>query len=142
MAKQDIIKHAEDVAREKGLRFTEQRRAALEIIAGAEKPLGAYDVLERLGRYIKNPKPPIAYRALEFLQDNGFIHRIESLNAYVTCSANHRHKGSQFMICDECGTVTEAHLCTIPEALQKKAKKAGFKTSYWNVEIHGLCENC
>jgi Fur family zinc uptake transcriptional regulator len=142
MATQNIIKQAESAAKEKGLRFTEQRRAALEIIADAEKPLGAYDVLERLGKYIQNPKPPIAYRALEFLQENGFIHRIESLNAYVTCSANHQHKGSQFMICDGCGNVTEAHLCTVPEALQTKAHKAGFKTSYWNVELHGLCGDC
>ena len=138
----DIIKYAQAVTLEKGVRLTDGRRAVLEIIASAPKPLGAYDVLEKLGAYIDNPKPPIAYRALEFLQENGFIHRIESLNAYITCCANHHHEGSQFMICDKCGDVEEAHLCSVPEALQLKTQSAGFKTRYWNVELHGLCVGC
>ncbi len=138
----DILKNAESVATEKGLRLTDGRRAVLEIIASAPKPLGAYDVLEQLASYIKNPKPPIVYRALEFLQENNFIHRIESLNAYITCNASHNHQGSQFMICDACGAVTEMHLCTLPASLQDKVAEKNFTLGYWNVELHGVCSAC
>ncbi len=123
-------------------RFTEPRVEVLRIISSSKTPLGAYEVLEKLGKVIKNPKPPTAYRAIEFWQENHFIHRIESINAYIACDAGHRHKGSQFMICDDCGDVTEAHLCDLPKPLKDSATKNTFTPSRWNLEIHGQCRKC
>lgn len=140
--KKALLKQVADYCAENGIRFTEPRQFVLEIIADAKKPIGAYDVLAELGKKIENPKPPTAYRAIEFLSEHGFIHRIESLNAYITCHTDHRHQGSQFMICDDCGTVVETHLCHLPEALVSKTVSAGFHLARWNVELHGSCENC
>lgn len=145
MKKSDVrrlVKGVEDYCTAQGLRFTDPRRHVLEIIASSKKPIGAYDVLSQLGAVLKNPKPPTAYRAIEFLQEHGFVHRIESLNAYVTCHAGHKHKGSQFMVCDTCGRVIEAHLCALPENLEQKALDAGFVLSFWSTEIHGTCSQC
>lgn len=142
MSNTDSLTAAEAYCMANGLQFTAPRRAVLKIIAASKKPLGAYDVLEKLGKHLKNPKPPTAYRALEFLQTHGLIHRIESLNAYLACHAGHRHQGSQFMICTSCGNVGEAHICALPEALQKQAAKSGFTPAYWSAEIHGLCSAC
>lgn len=125
-----------------GKRLTDTRYTVLEIIAGAQKPIGAYDILAQLSKKTKNPKPPTVYRALEFLQENGLVHRIESLNAYMACEIGHRHAGSQFMICGSCGTVAEAHLCNIPAPVIDKAKNAGFSLNHWNLELHGTCQNC
>lgn len=136
------IAQAREVCTAQGLRFTPPREMVLKIIASSKKPIGAYDVLAALGQYLDNPKPPTAYRAIEFLQAHGFIHRIESLNAYVACHADHRHVGSQFLICDTCDTVTEAHICSVPEGLSSRAKAAGFEVSRWNAELHGRCERC
>lgn len=141
-ATQALLQQVEDFCTENGHRFTDPRRYVLEIIADAPKPLGAYDILAELGKRLDNPKPPTAYRAIEFLTEHGFVHRIESLNAYVTCHSDHRHQGSQFMICDACGDVTETHLCHLPEPLEGKAVEAGFHLSRWNVEIHGTCAAC
>lgn len=144
-AKADIkstIKSVEAYCAANGIRFTEPRRHVMEIIAGAGMPLGAYDILERLGKYIEHPKPPTAYRAIEFLSEHGFIHRIESLNAYVACATDHRHGGSQFLICDSCGKVVETHLCQIPEGLAQQAQKEGFTLTRWNAEMHGVCGAC
>ncbi len=137
-----LIKAVEAYCLEKGIRFTEPRRHVLEIMAGAKKPIGAYDVLEALGQYLDNPKPPTAYRAIEFLMEHGFVHRIESLNAYVVCGTDHRHAGSQFLVCDSCGTVIEAHLCEVPGDLAKQAQKQGFSLNRWDAELHGTCKNC
>jgi Fur family transcriptional regulator, zinc uptake regulator len=124
------------------VRPSEPRRFVLNIIAGSDKPLTAYEILDMLGQYIKSPKPPTVYRALESLGEYGFIHRIESLNAYLACHENHRHNGSQFLICDSCRNVQEIHLCSIPESLQKQALSKDFSVRYWNVELHGLCTAC
>lgn len=127
---------------QEGLRFTEPRRQVAEIIAKSQKPMGAYDVLEALSKKIADPKPPTAYRAIEFLEEHGFIHRIESLNAYFFCGANHRHEGSQFLICDKCQSVTETHMCSLPKSFQEKVNQDGFQMNKWNLEIHGLCKSC
>ena len=137
-----VIKSVEAHCKEKGLRLTEPRLLALEIIAGSTKPLGAYDVLEKMGKTLDSPKPMTAYRAIDFLQQHGFIHRIESLNAFVTCHAGHRHEGSQFMVCDDCGHVEEVHLCHLPGPLQKKVDENGFKLARWSTELHGTCQSC
>lgn len=137
-----ILKSAESYCEAAGIRLTDPRRMVLEIVAASEKPIGAYDVLAQLGKKISNPKPPTAYRALEFLQEHGFIHRIESLNAYIACTTGHKHAGSQFMICDSCGTVSEAHLCQIPTSISGKAHSEGFSLHHWNLELHGTCRDC
>lgn len=138
----ELLRKAEEYCAQHKLRFTDPRREVLRIIAAAKKPLGAYDVLELLGKSIDNPKPPTAYRAIEFWQEQGFVHRIESLNAYVSCEAGHRHSGSQFLICDSCGSVTETHICTLPEAFQKLVSENSFEAGKWNLEIHGQCSHC
>lgn len=125
-----------------GEKPSEARVLVLKIVAGAKKPLGAYEILEQMAKTLNNPKPPTAYRAIEFLQKHGFVHRIESLNAYVSCHAGHNHKGSQFMICDSCGDVAEVHLCSMPESLKNQVAGKGFSPSFWNAEIHGVCASC
>lgn len=137
-----LLKAYDTYCAENALRASEPRRFVLEIIAAAKKPITAYEILDALAAKIKSPKPPTVYRALEALSEHGFVHRIESLNAYLACHENHRHQGSQYMICDNCGSVSEIHLCSIPEALLKQAAEKSFKTAYWNVELHGLCSAC
>ena len=137
-----IINKAETYCADNDLRLTDPRRHVLDIMAHANKPIGAYDILSKLGDYLDNPKPPTAYRAIDFWVEHGFIHRIESLNAYTLCEAGHRHSGSQFLICDTCKTVTEAHLCHLPKTLQDKADEQDFTIRHWSVEIHGQCAAC
>jgi Fur family zinc uptake transcriptional regulator len=137
-----LIDNVAQYCQDNGIRFTEPRHYVLEIIAQSSKPMGAYDILDKLAEKIDNPKPPTAYRAIEFLTEHGFIHRIESLNAYVTCHSDHRHQGSQFMICDDCGSVEETHLCHLPMPLVDKAKESNFHLKRWNVELHGQCKSC
>ena len=137
-----ILDKANQYCEDNKLRLTDPRRHVLQIIDSANKPLGAYDILEKLGQHLDNPKPPTAYRAIDFWIEHGFVHRISSLNAYVSCCADHSHTGSQYLICSKCGAVEEIHLCSMPPKLADKAKAKGFESSFWNVEIHGLCAKC
>ncbi len=138
----NIIDQARLFCERRKERLTKPRLEVLKIIAGSSKPLGAYKILEKLGKVIQSPKPPTAYRAIEFWQKKGFIHRIESLNAYVVCQAGHRHNGGQFLICDDCGTVIEAHMSDLTETVKNSVANNTFTPSSWNFEIHGLCDQC
>ena len=123
-------------------RLTTPRLNVLKILTSSSKPLTAYQILEKMSKLMKNPKPPTAYRAIEFWKKYHFVHRIESLNAYSICSENHTHSGGQFMICNDCGKVVETHLCNLPSALKKIVKEQMFTLSNWNLEINGVCKKC
>ena len=47
-------------------RLTEPRLEVLRIISLSKNPIKAYDILKKLANKIKNPKPPTAYRAIQF----------------------------------------------------------------------------
>ncbi len=137
--------HIEDIEKylaDKGIRFTDQRRLVFDIIRNSGKPISAYDILALMAKTINNPKPPTAYRAIDFLIEHGLVHKIESLNAFVACHAGHNHIGSQFMVCDTCGDVEEVHLCDLPQPLQKRIDQTKFQLTRWNAELHGTCQAC
>ena len=139
---EDIVAKAAKWCEAHGYRFTKPRRHVLKIIAGHNEPVSAYDILDELQDYISNPKPPTVYRAIDFLDHHGFIHRIESRNAYLACNSDHFHAGSQFMICDNCGRTIEAHLCHLPEAINNTAQGHDFRVTHWDMEAHGICSHC
>ncbi|MBX2846876.1 MAG: transcriptional repressor [Acidiferrobacterales bacterium] len=127
---------------EKGLKLTKIRQQVLEIVWATHKPLGAYDVLEKLQDSGHKPAPPTAYRALEFLVSAQLIHRIESLNAYVGCPSPNESHQSQFYICKTCGHVAELSNQDVANALSADAEKLGFSNQEPIIEIHGICADC
>lgn len=136
------LEDAEAACHESGLRLTEARRQVLELVWGSHAPIKAYDILEQL--QVKNPKavPPTVYRALEFLQNAGLVHRIESLNAYVGCGSPGEPHIGQFLICKMCGAVAEINEPKITELLSEQAAQLGFATEQQLVELKGLCPQC
>ena len=134
-----ILRDAEKHCEETGGRLTAPRRSVLEIVAASKTPIGAYDILKNMKGDVK---PPTVYRALEFWEGEGFIHRIGSLNLYTACQAGHRHSGAQFLICDDCGSVTETHSCDVPDICTDTARKNKFTLRGWFLELHGQCHDC
>jgi len=136
------IAHAEAHCAARAQRLTPMRRQVLEVLLGSHKPLGAYEIIEQLGHDAR-PAPITVYRALDFLRDNGLVHRIESRNAFVACVYN--HVGDDlvvFLICERCGTVGEAPGGTVAEALKSASRAAGFSPKSPLIEIVGVCSHC
>jgi len=104
--------------------------------------MGAYEVLERLSDEGLGSKPPLAYRALNFLVSNGFAHRIERLNAFIACSHLGARHAPAFLICKVCNAVAEAHLYATAGRLGDAADAAGFKIERVVIEAEGICPNC
>src|SRR5436190_17656629 len=100
----DAMAVAEARCLERGQRLTSIRRKVLAVLLGSHKPLGAYEIIERLEPKGPRPAPITVYRALEFLRENGLVHRIESRNAFIACV--HSHAAGElvvFLICEHCG---------------------------------------
>ncbi|MAQ46887.1 MAG: Fur family transcriptional regulator [Confluentimicrobium sp.] len=124
------------------LQLTPVRRRVLEILLEAHAAQGAYDVLERLSAEGMGSQPPVAYRALKFLTDHGFAHRIERLNAYVACAHPDAAHEPGFMICRTCKLVAEAPIEPARGALGRSAAETGFTIEKTVMEVEGLCPAC
>lgn len=124
--------------------LTPARRAALEVLAKANRPVGAYEMIDLLADAKgKRPAPISVYRALAYLLDHGLAHRLASQNAFVVCG--HSHGAEEpviFLICEQCGGVTEATSSALAAELVALAAKAGFRPRTRVLEIAGRCEQC
>lgn len=139
----DALAHAEVLCTERGERLTPMRRQVLEALAASHRPLGAYEIIDRLGAKGPRPAPITVYRALDFLLANGLAHRIESLNAFIACINNHA-SGTPvvFLICEQCGAVGEAPSSAVGAALLAAAEQAAFTPKAPVIEIAGICGHC
>ncbi len=138
----EAIATAVQICRERGLRFTEQRRRVLELVWNGHKPVGAYDILNSLNRAGRKVAPPTVYRALDFLIEADLVHRLDSLNAFVGCPDPSSPHAGQFLVCRECRSVAELDDGDIDEIVRKRAAKLGFKALHQMLEIEGICCNC
>jgi Fur family transcriptional regulator, zinc uptake regulator len=133
---------AEALCAGRGLRFTPLRRRVLELIWQSHRPAGAYELLDQLKAERDGAVPPTVYRALDFLLENGLVHRIESLNAFVGCDHPDSPHQSQFLICTSCRRVAELSDPTIAQRIETKASGAGFQTDRQTLEVTGTCDAC
>lgn len=139
---QSAIKAAKSHCAISGQRLTPLRQRVLELVWKNHEPVKAYEILDDLKRGTASAAPPTVYRALDFLQQQGLVHKIESLNAYVGCGDPKEFHNSQFLICRECGSVAELNDDDIRKLLQIKADNVGFKIDDEMVEIKGHCQEC
>ena len=127
----------------RGLRLTPLRLRVLELIAASEKPVKAYDLLDQLREGRGGAAPPTIYRALDFLLEHRFIHKLESVNAFVAC---HHPSTAQhsvpFLICDRCHSAVELEDEAVVAALDERARALGFRPQAQTLEVHGLCARC
>ncbi len=136
-----VLARAEALCARRGVRLTRQRRRVLEVVCRAARPIGAYEILDLI-RDGAPAAPPTVYRALDFLLEQGLIHKIETLHAFVGCSHPEYPHGSQFLICAECGDVTEVEDETLAGSLRSVAAQSGFHPTRPVIEVLGTCAEC
>ncbi|WP_404418922.1 transcriptional repressor [Marinospirillum sp.] len=137
-----LMSEADALCLRKGLRLTPTRRRVLELIVQSPGGAKAYDLLDALTAENPSARPPTIYRAIDFLLSNGLIHRIESLNAYVSCTCPEHAQAYQLLICKNCGDVQELHEENLDSQLETAARDQGFQVLRKTIEVHGICHTC
>jgi len=126
--------------------FKQDSNEALVLAAlrNHKAPLGAYELLGRLkSSGIK--APPQIYRALDRLVDQGLVHRLESLNAFIACNqavANAGNHTCTFTICSDCNSVAELSDQSMERELKRLERTQNFIISSATIELHGHCQSC
>ncbi|MEW6989102.1 zinc uptake transcriptional repressor Zur [Colwelliaceae bacterium 6441] len=143
MNAEQLLEQAKISCQKRGARFTPTREQVFKLLTKHTSAIGAYDLLDELKVIDPAAKPATIYRALDFLSQQGFVHKIESINAFVMC----HHFGDcnhpvQLLICDDCGHVEEIQSNDFDVALKKMATNKGFIISHQIIEAHGACQSC
>jgi Fur family zinc uptake transcriptional regulator len=138
----DAIAAAEAICRARDERLTPLRRRVLELVWRSHEPVGAYDLLAALRKDGRSGAPPTVYRALDFLLEQGFVHRIQSLNAFVGCNHPGETHAGQFLICRRCRSAAELHDAEVGKAVSEGAERIGFRVLTQTIEISGFCLAC
>jgi Fur family zinc uptake transcriptional regulator len=140
-----FVTAVERACSERGLRLTDIRARVLGLVADAGMPIKAYDLLDKVreGEGAGAAAPPTVYRALDFLLANGFIHKLESVNAFVACHhPNAAQHSAPFLICDGCHKAVELEDEHVVATLDAQARALGFSPQTQTLEVHGLCAEC
>ena len=139
---EQVLAAAEARCARESLRLTPVRRKVLELLLQEHRALGAYAILDMLREAGFGSQPPVAYRALDFLAEHGFVHKIERLNAFVACVHPEETHSPAFMICRLCDAVAETRSAPAKGVLGTAAREVGFRIERTVVEAEGVCPAC
>lgn len=133
---------ARKLCKKRNQRLTPIRELVLKLVWKSHKPMGAYEILPALAEAGFNSAPPTVYRALEFLQEQGLVHRIALLNAFVGCPHPGTAHHGCFLICRHCNTAVETDSSAAEALIAQQASSLGFTTEQQSIEVLGCCPNC
>ena len=125
------------------IKLSKNQRLVLNLLEKQKQPLTAYTILDNLRK--DGLRAPLqVYRALHTLIKLNKVHKIDSMNAFISCNSYECENPDfiAFAICDECENVSEIQDKSISSSLSRIEKKSGFKTIRSSIELHGLCSEC
>lgn len=125
------------------MQLTHNQQRVLATLQQSSRPLSAYKILDHL-KVDGFKAPTQVYRALGRLTEQGLIHRLESLNAYVKCEllSSCEQGVRAFAICDSCGQVDEFIVPPLNHYLCTWMKQSVFSLGSSTIELHGKCATC
>lgn len=137
------ISRVYEICRSNNLGFTDIRKQVFEIIIKNNKPIKAYQILDEIRNITNKPShPPTVYRAIDFLIENGFVHKLNSINSFVGCFHPKTHEECYFLICKKCNLYQECCDDSLKDRISKTAVHNNFIISNTTLEIEGLCLDC
>jgi Fur family zinc uptake transcriptional regulator len=138
----DRVEQAAWICNARGQTLTPLRRRVFEIVLAADRPIGAYDVLDMLAAERGRVAPPTVYRSLDFLVGQGLVHKVLSVNGFVACSAAARPHDAQLFICGSCGSSVEVARQPRAGLIEEEAEALDFAIESVVLEVHGRCHAC
>lgn len=131
------------ICHDRGVRLTKGRQQALEALLAIGKPVSAYDLLSYLEKHLDCKLAPLTvYRSLDFLADQGFVHKITSNHTFTVCAHPEHEHSAMHLVCTACGSGHELPIAEMKPALLAAAGQQGFTVRQYIVELEGLCQHC
>lgn len=136
------LTEAENICAQHGTRLTDLRRMVLELILAEKTPVKAYDLIDRMREKGERITPASIYRTLDFLIENGLIHRVNTLNAYIPCTEEHEDHNVLMFICSGCHKTEEIDDHVLYDTIETRLGTLGMSLKHGCIEIQGTCPKC
>jgi len=130
------------VLRDNGYKVTQPRKQVLGVLDEAQEPVSPYEIQKILEEHGKHLNHVTIYRILDLLCDLSLAHKVLLLNGFVKCSLGKEEGCHRFMICRECGALTEFADKALCEEENEIARDLGFHSEQHFSEFSGVCNNC
>jgi len=128
--------------REKGLRYTPQRGAILEIFLSVEKHLSA----EQLYKIVRKKDPNIGYvtvyRTMKLLEEAGLCNEVDFGDGVSRFEHQYGHEHHDHLVCVKCGRCLEVIKPEIEKLQDALAKEKHFIPLKHKLQIFGVCSKC
>lgn len=138
----DQLRTAETLCAQRGRRLTPIRRKVLELLLRHGRSLKAYELLDAMRSVHPGAAPPTVYRALDFLMEEGLIHRLDAVNAWTACHDAAGAPHDLLVVCTGCGAVAEVSDPAMSRQLAERVARTGFALATHETEIRALCPQC
>ena len=132
---------AEALCEQRGRRLTPIRRRCWNCCC-AGRSLKAYELLDAMREVHPGAAPPTVYRALDFLMDEGLVHRLDAVNAWSACHDAGGAPHDLLVVCTGCGAVAELSDPAMSRQLAERVAQTGFTLATHETEIRALCPQC
>ncbi|MGN6580428.1 MAG: Fur family transcriptional regulator [Bordetella sp.] len=133
---------ADTLCAQRGKRLTPIRRKVLELLLRHGRSIKAYELLDAIKTEHQGAAPPTVYRALDFLVEEGLIHRLDAVNAWSACHDAAGAPHDLLVVCTLCGAVAEISDPAMSRQLAERVAKTGFALATHETEIRALCPDC
>ena len=130
-----------DVLRRRGLRWTRQRQAVIEVLAASNGHLTGSEIVERCRATDAATTPSTVYRTLDVLEELGLVrhgHGADGREEYhVLPAGRHGH-----LHCSSCGTTWEIDERRGEAVAAALREGDGFELDIGHVTLVGRCRRC
>lgn len=140
----DIQKLKDDL-KNKGYKFTPQRRAIVDTIISSEgKHLTAEEIYDEVKKICPEIGLATVYRTILLLEQMGVIYRLDLNDGCSRYELAHddEHHRHHHLICNNCGKVIEVQDDLLEDLESEIQKKYNFEIKDHSVKFFGLCSEC
>lgn len=133
----DVVR---DELRARGMRWTPQRRALLEVLRDRDGHVTGSELVELCRAKDPETTPSTVYRTLDVLEEIGVIRHSHGPDGreefHVSPEAVHGHA-----VCARCGDIRELDGADV-RTLDSRLRARGFRVDLSHLSVGGLCEAC
>jgi len=130
-----------DRLRDRGLRWTGQRRTVIEVLAETDGHVTAAEVVDRCRQRDPTTIPSTVYRTLDVLEELGLVRHGHGADGreefHVLPAAEHGH-----LHCTDCGATWELGADRAAAVARALRRDGGFEVDIGHVTLVGRCATC
>ncbi|HVP12589.1 MAG TPA: transcriptional repressor [Phycisphaerae bacterium] len=143
---QQVVETAEGVfreyLRERGLKYTAERRLLLEAVMRNNEHFEAEELLLDMRQASRHVGKATVYRTLKLLVDCGIVREVHFSNKQVHYEHAYGQDAHDHMVCTRCGRIIEFEATDVERLRTVLSLRHGFHAFSHRFQIRGLCEAC